>query len=75
MSIRPIGPVLSVCVYRDHEYAERLRLCDTATPYGLTGAIFARDRAAIAQAESTLRYKETLVPARDWGRPYLEKSG
>jgi 1-pyrroline-5-carboxylate dehydrogenase len=113
------GPVLTVYVYPDEAYEETLRLCDTSTPYGLTGAIFARDRRAIAQAEALLRYaagnfyindkptgaivarqpfggarhsgtndkagfwlnvarwlsprtiKETLVPARDWRRPYL----
>jgi 1-pyrroline-5-carboxylate dehydrogenase len=113
------GPVLTVYVYGDDAYEETLRLCDTSTPYGLTGAIFAQDRRAIAQAESILRYaagnfyindkptgavvarqpfggarhsgtndkagfwlnmtrwlsprtiKETLVPARDWRRPYL----
>jgi 1-pyrroline-5-carboxylate dehydrogenase len=113
------GPVLTVYVYRDDAYEDTLRLCDTSTPYGLTGAIFAQDRRAIAQAESILRYaagnfyindkptgaivarqpfggarhsgtndkagswlnmtrwlsprtlKETLVPARDWRRPYL----
>jgi 1-pyrroline-5-carboxylate dehydrogenase len=115
------GPVLTVYVYGDDAYEETLRLCDTSTPYGLTGAIFAQDRRAIAQAESSLRYaagnfyindkptgavvarqpfggarhsgtndkagfwlnmtrwlsprtiKETLVPARDWRRPYLGK--
>lgn len=115
------GPVLTVYVYDDDAYAETLRLCDTSTPYGLTGAIFARDRQAIVQAEASLRYaagnfyindkptgaivarqpfggarhsgtndkagfwlnmvrwlsprtiKETLVPARDWRRPYLER--
>ena len=115
------GPVLTVYVYLDDAYEDTLRLCDTSTPYGLTGAIFAQDRRAIAQAESILRYaagqllhqrqtdrghrgaaavrrraafrderqgrvlaqltrwlsprtiKETLVPARDWRRPYLGK--
>lgn len=115
------GPVLTVYVYDDDAYEETLRLCDTSTPYGLTGAIFARERQAIVQAEAILRYtagnfyindkptgaivarqpfggarhsgtndkagfwlnvvrwlsprtiKETLVPARDWRRPYLER--
>ncbi len=113
------GPVLSVYVYPDDAYEEALGLCDTSTPYGLTGAIMAQDRQAIAQAETRLRYaagnfyindkptgavvarqpfggarhsgtndkagfwlnltrwlsprtiKETLVPARDWRRPYM----
>jgi 1-pyrroline-5-carboxylate dehydrogenase len=115
------GPVLTVYVYQDDAYEETLKLCNTSTPYGLTGAIFAQDRRAIAQAESFLRFaagnfyindkptgaivarqpfggarhsgtndkagswlnmtrwlsprtiKETLVPARDWRRPYLGK--
>jgi len=29
---------------------------DTTTPYGLTGAVFAAERAAIAEAESELRH-------------------
>jgi 1-pyrroline-5-carboxylate dehydrogenase len=35
---------------------EALALCDTASPYGLTGAIFARDRGAIVQMSTTLRH-------------------
>ncbi len=113
------GPVLTVYVYPDDEYQQTLQLCEAATPYGLTGSIFARDRGAIVQAERALRFaagnfyindkptgaivsrqpfggarrsgtndkagfwlniarwmsprtiKETLLPARDWRRPYL----
>ncbi len=53
------GPVLSVHVYDDSQpdgYAEVLRLVDSAAPYGLTGAIFARDRQAIEQASAALRF-------------------
>jgi 1-pyrroline-5-carboxylate dehydrogenase len=50
------GPVLSVYVYPDSDYAEVLRGVDAATPYALTGAIFAQDRAAIVEASETLRY-------------------
>jgi 1-pyrroline-5-carboxylate dehydrogenase len=50
------GPVLTVYVYPDDEYAETLRLCDTTSPYGLTGAIFAQDRRAVHQAVNTLRH-------------------
>jgi len=42
------GPVLSVFVYTDIRLDEALELCATTSPYGLTGAIFARDREAIA---------------------------
>ncbi len=42
------GPVLTVFVYSDIRLDEALELCATTSPYGLTGAIFARDREAIA---------------------------
>ncbi len=41
------GPVLTIYVYADDDLEATLELCDTASPYALTGAIFARDRAAI----------------------------
>jgi 1-pyrroline-5-carboxylate dehydrogenase len=50
------GPVLTVFVYPDEQYAETLKLCDSTSPYGLTGAIFARDHRAVALAEETLRW-------------------
>jgi len=42
------GPVLVLYVYADIRLDEALELCATTSPYGLTGAIFARDRDAIA---------------------------
>ncbi len=48
------GPVLTVYVYPDEQYAETLALCDATSPYALTGAIFARDRAAIVRATEVL---------------------
>jgi 1-pyrroline-5-carboxylate dehydrogenase len=50
------GPVLTVYVYPDSEYEETLGLCDQTSPYGLTGAIFARDQKAIDQAWVALRH-------------------
>lgn len=50
------GPVLTVYVYPDEQYEQTLRLCDSATDYALTGAIFARDRQAILSAERALKY-------------------
>lgn len=41
------GPVLTVYVYEDGDLDEALKLCDTTSPYGLTGSIFAQDRCAI----------------------------
>ncbi|MGM0596568.1 MAG: L-glutamate gamma-semialdehyde dehydrogenase [Myxococcota bacterium] len=49
------GPVLTVYVYKDNEYEETLELCDSTSPYGLTGAIFARDRSAVQTAYAALR--------------------
>ncbi len=50
------GPVLTMWTYADDDYERALELCDTSTPYALTGAFFARDRAAIAHAAARLRY-------------------
>ncbi len=50
------APVVSLYVYPDAQYLETLRLCDTASPYALTGAVFARDRAAIVTASKELRH-------------------
>ncbi len=50
------GPVLTIHVYPDERWSEVLELCDTTSEYALTGAIFARDRAAIAEADRVLRY-------------------
>ncbi|MHC4218513.1 MAG: L-glutamate gamma-semialdehyde dehydrogenase [Planctomycetota bacterium] len=50
------GPVLSVWVYEDEAYEQVLTLCDSTSPYALTGAVFARDRAAVQLALDTLRY-------------------
>ena len=50
------GPIVSVHVYEDARWEETLRLVDTTSPYGLTGAVFARDRAAIVQATERLRH-------------------
>lgn len=50
------GPVLTIYVYKDHDYEETLKLCDETSPYGLTGAIFSKDRDAIMKAENVLRH-------------------
>jgi 1-pyrroline-5-carboxylate dehydrogenase len=49
-------PVLTVYVYADDRLDEALTLCDTGSPYGLTGAIFARDRSAIVTVSTALRH-------------------
>ncbi len=48
------GPVLTVYVYEDEAQDEALRLCDTSTKYGLTGAVYARDRAAVLKISRAL---------------------
>lgn len=48
------GPVTTVYVYPDEEYASTLTLLDETSPYGLTGAIFAEDRTAIKLAADVL---------------------
>ena len=50
------GPVLTIYVYDDAQLDETLALCDRGTPYGLTGAIFARDRRAIVTMSAALRH-------------------
>lgn len=50
------GPIVSLYVYPDDQYAETLKECDAAAPYALTGSIFARDRHAIEQASVELRH-------------------
>ena len=50
------GPVLTVYVYEDQEMDGTLKICDQGSPYGLTGAVFARDRGAIATIAEALRH-------------------
>ena len=50
------GPFLSVYAYDDAKWSETLELVDRTSPYALTGAVFARDRAAIIKASSALRH-------------------
>jgi 1-pyrroline-5-carboxylate dehydrogenase len=50
------GPVVTTYVYDERRWEDTLELIDASTPYGLTGAVFAEDRAAIQNAEELLRY-------------------
>ena len=47
--------MLSVYVYEDARWEETLHTVDTTSPYALTGAVFANDRAAVRQAMLALR--------------------
>ncbi len=49
------GPVLTIYVYDDKKYEEALDLCDTTSPYALTGAIWAQDRAELVYMANKLR--------------------
>jgi len=50
------GPVVTVHVYPDTRWRETLEIIDRTSPYALTGAVFGRDRSAIAEASQVLRY-------------------
>lgn len=49
------GPVLTIYVYEDTDFDATLELCDTTSPYALTGAIWARDRYALIKMSDRLR--------------------
>ncbi|GBC60760.1 1-pyrroline-5-carboxylate dehydrogenase [Desulfonema ishimotonii] len=50
------GPVVTVYIYKDDACEKALELCESTSGYALTGAIFARDRIAIAKIEKRLTY-------------------
>jgi 1-pyrroline-5-carboxylate dehydrogenase len=50
------GPILSLYVYPDADYSSVLGHAATSTPYALTGAVFAQDRAAVVEASAAMRY-------------------
>ena len=49
------GPVLTIYVYDDDKLDETLDLCNTTSPYALTGAIFGQDRFALVKMADALR--------------------
>ena len=50
------GPVVTAYAFDDSRWLETLSLVDSTSPYALTGAVFARDRAALREAGTALRY-------------------
>ncbi len=48
--------MVTAFVYDDEKWAETLALVDQTSPYALTGAVFANERAAVRQAAAALRY-------------------
>jgi len=53
------GPVLTVFVYDDSKpnyWEDVAKVVDSTSPYGLTGAVFAKDRSALISATELLRH-------------------
>jgi 1-pyrroline-5-carboxylate dehydrogenase len=50
------GPVVSLFVYDDARLEDAIKLCDQGSVYGLTGAVFADDEAAITELSQKLRF-------------------
>jgi 1-pyrroline-5-carboxylate dehydrogenase len=50
------GPILAVYIYPDDDYTAILDVIDSTSPYALSGAVFATDRQAVAQAQTVLRF-------------------
>ena len=58
LSTEFFGPIVTAYVYDDSKpdaFEEACKLVDSTSDYGLTGAVFARDRAALRYAEEVLR--------------------
>ncbi len=50
------GPIIAIHVYDDEDWERVVRQAESAAPYALTGAVLARDRAAVDWASHTLRF-------------------
>jgi len=50
------GPVLTIYVYKDKDYAKTLDILNDTSPYALTGAVFSKDRAMINLAMEKLKH-------------------
>ena len=50
------GPIITVYPYDDDKVDETAVLCDETSPYGLTGAVFGRDRLAVEKIADRLAY-------------------
>ncbi len=49
------GPVMTIYIYEDKDYAATLKLVDETSDYALTGAILATDRYAVEEATKALQ--------------------
>ncbi len=56
MTTEYVGPILAVHVFDDDAFDAQLTEVDQATPYALTGAVFAQDRAVLSHAQQSLRF-------------------
>ncbi|TDQ28398.1 L-glutamate gamma-semialdehyde dehydrogenase [Tenacibaculum caenipelagi] len=54
METELFGPVVTIYVYEDADWADTLKLVDGTSEYALTGAVFSTDRYAIAEATKAL---------------------
>ncbi|RAJ63408.1 delta-1-pyrroline-5-carboxylate dehydrogenase [Streptomyces sp. Amel2xB2] len=50
------GPILAVHVYEDGDWEPMLEQMESVADYALTGAVLAKDRAALAEASEKLRF-------------------
>lgn len=56
MSEEIFGPVMTIYVYEDDKFEETLKICDSTSPYALTGSIFSNDKYVTIKACKILRY-------------------
>ena len=55
METELFGPVMTIYVYEENEFEATLDIVDSTSEYALTGAIFSKDRYAIALASEKLK--------------------
>jgi len=56
MEIELFGPVITIYLYEDNKFEETLELCNTTSPFALTGSIISNERYATEMALDRLRY-------------------
>ena len=56
METELFGPVMTIYLYEDDKYEETLALCDSTSPYALTGSIFSSCIYSTKKAVKKLRY-------------------
>lgn len=54
METELFGPVVTIYVYEDADWADTLKLVDGTSEYALTGAVFSTDRYAVVEATKAL---------------------